>query len=277
MKIPKQYLTKNPRVMKREILQNKDKADSDPSAYKEWDADYKSRKAGKGKAVATKQSKYTKKFKEMYEDGCSVPHKLISFEEYNLPINVFEEIVIEEELTEEDLVEEGMSKNSPVYKGLKNKSDKTGFPLGILRQVWSRGYAAWKTGHIPGTTPQQWAMARVNSFLVGGRTTELGDKALYQQAKKNRKPKKKVNEELAPQFKGLKRFPTRDELEEINSMDLSSDNILQMFIDVIIGEDLKDEDSKQMVMQSIQMLCGMYPDNPEYADTLVKAYEKFIF
>ena len=50
-----------------------------------------------------------------------------------------------------------------------------------------------------------------------------------------------------------------------------------MFIDVIVGEDPKDEQSKQMVMQSIQMLCAMYPDNPEYADTLVKAYEKFIF
>ena len=26
--------------------------------------------------------------------------------------------------------------------------------------------AAWKTGHRPGTTPQQWAMARVNSFVT---------------------------------------------------------------------------------------------------------------
>ena len=27
---------------------------------------------------------------------------------------------------------------------------------------------AWRTGHRPGTTPQQWAFARVNSFLTGG-------------------------------------------------------------------------------------------------------------
>ena len=26
-----------------------------------------------------------------------------------------------------------------------------------------------KTGHRPGTTPQQWAMARVNSMLTGGK------------------------------------------------------------------------------------------------------------
>ena len=83
-----------------------------------------------------------------------------------------------------------MSKDSPVYKALKKKSDKSRFPIGILKKVWDRGYAAWKTGHVPGTTPQQWAMARVNSFLVGGRTTEVGDKALYQQAKANLKKKK---------------------------------------------------------------------------------------
>jgi hypothetical protein len=26
--------------------------------------------------------------------------------------------------------------------------------------------AAWKGGHRPGTTPQQWAFARVNSFIT---------------------------------------------------------------------------------------------------------------
>ena len=263
--------------MKREIMKHKDKADSDPSAYKEWDADYKSRKAGKGKPVETKPSKYTKKFKEMYEDDAEVPTKLISFEEYQVPNDVFEEIVIEEGLSEEDLIEEAMGKNSPVYKALKKKSDKTGFPLGILRQVWNRGYAAWKTGHIPGTTPQQWAMARVNSFLVGGRTTEVGDKALYQQANKNRKEKKKVNEESEFHTEVVKRFPTREELEQINDMDLSSDKIVEMFIHAIIGDGKGNEDSKQMIMQCVQMLCGMYPDNPEYADALTKAYEKFIF
>ena len=65
------------------------------------------------------------------------------------------------------------------------------FPQGILTQVWKRGYSAWKTGHVPGTTPQQWAMARVNSFATGGRTTEVGDKKLYQQAKKARADKRK--------------------------------------------------------------------------------------
>jgi len=33
-------------------------------------------------------------------------------------------------------------------------------PLGILKQVFARGYAAWKKGHVPGTTPQQWDLFR---------------------------------------------------------------------------------------------------------------------
>ena len=51
-------------------------------------------------------------------------------------------------------------------KGLRKKADKSGMPYGILKQVYNRGMAAWKTGHRPGTTPQQWAMARVNSFVT---------------------------------------------------------------------------------------------------------------
>ena len=51
-------------------------------------------------------------------------------------------------------------------EGLKNKAEKSGMPLGILKKVYNRGMAAWKTGHRPGTTPQQWAFARVNSFIT---------------------------------------------------------------------------------------------------------------
>ena len=51
-------------------------------------------------------------------------------------------------------------------EGLKNKAKKTGMPLSVLKKVNNRGMAASKTGHRPGTTPQQWAMARVNSFTT---------------------------------------------------------------------------------------------------------------
>jgi hypothetical protein len=51
-------------------------------------------------------------------------------------------------------------------EGLVKKSEKSGMSYSILKKVYDRGMAAWKTGHRPGTTPQQWAMARVNSFTT---------------------------------------------------------------------------------------------------------------
>ena len=72
MKLPKKYLTKNPNVMKREIKKHGKKADDDSSAYGPWDADYKSRKAGVGKPVDTKTSKYTSKYKKCSEKASTL-------------------------------------------------------------------------------------------------------------------------------------------------------------------------------------------------------------
>ena len=67
-------------------------------------------------------------------------------------------------------------------KGLINKSEKSGISYSILKKVYDRGMAAWKTGHRPGTTPQQWAFARVNSFITKGKGTWGGaDKDLARQ------------------------------------------------------------------------------------------------
>jgi len=55
--------------------------------------------------------------------------------------------------------------------GLKKKADATGMSLSILRQVYNRGVAAWKSGHRPGTTPEQWGYARVNSFVTKSKGT----------------------------------------------------------------------------------------------------------
>jgi len=191
MKYPKKYLSTNPNVMKREIKKHGDKKDNDASAYGPWDADYKSKKAGKGKPVATKTSKYTKKYQKMFGESKELEN-LMEYSQFKDECEIlFLEAFIE--LAEENIefINESVdSPSSPVNKALKNKSDKTRFPLGILKQVWKRGYAAWKKGHIPGTTPQQWAMARVNSFVTGGKTTKMGDKALYKRAKANKKKKK---------------------------------------------------------------------------------------
>ena len=54
---------------------------------------------------------------------------------------------------------------------LKKKAEKTGIPFGILKQVFKRGVAAWRTGHRPGTNPTQWGHARVNSFATKSKGT----------------------------------------------------------------------------------------------------------
>lgn len=67
-------------------------------------------------------------------------------------------------------------------EGLVKKSDKSGIAYGILKKVYDRGMAAWRTGHRPGTTPQQWAFARVNSFITGGGARK-SDNDLWKQHK----------------------------------------------------------------------------------------------
>ncbi len=64
-------------------------------------------------------------------------------------------------------------------KGIENKAKKTGVSYGILKQVYDRGMAAWRTGHRPGIPQQQWAFARINSFLTGGKTQKTTDKDLW--------------------------------------------------------------------------------------------------
>lgn len=103
----------------------KNLSDKDPEAYVPAPGDAKAK---------TKESQYTKKYREMF----------------------------------------GESANS----SLKDKAEKSGVSLGTLRKVYQRGFAAWKTGHRPGTTPQQWAMARVNSYITKGKTYHTTDKDL---------------------------------------------------------------------------------------------------
>ena len=72
-------------------------------------------------------------------------------------------------------------------EGLVNKSEKTGVPYGILKKSYDRGMAAWKGGHRPGASQQQWAFARVNSMLTGGKA----DPDLQKQIKAGGYKKKK--------------------------------------------------------------------------------------
>lgn len=59
-------------------------------------------------------------------------------------------------------------------------SKASGVKPSIIKQVLSRGRAAWATGgHRPGTTAEQWGKARVYSFISGGKTQKTADSDLW--------------------------------------------------------------------------------------------------
>lgn len=83
----------------------------------------------------------------------------------------------------EELEMEDVLLDEAAETGLAAKAKKSGVSIGILRKVYNRGMAAWRTGHRPGTTPQQWGMARVNSYITKGKGTYHGaDKDLRSEA-----------------------------------------------------------------------------------------------
>ena len=69
-------------------------------------------------------------------------------------------------------------KKYPGVRSLPNISRATGIPMRTLKTVYDRGLAAWRTGHRPGATPQQWGYARVHSFVMKGKTYHTADKDL---------------------------------------------------------------------------------------------------
>jgi len=71
----------------------------------------------------------------------------------------------------------------PDAKSLESKSKATGVPLKYITESYNRGMAAWRTGHRPGATQQQWGYARVHSFLLKGKTYLTTDSDLAKEAK----------------------------------------------------------------------------------------------
>mgnify|MGYP005622699765 FL=1 len=148
--------------------------DDNPAAYEPAPGD---------KDAETKTSKYTKKYKQMYGEGDGLWANIHKKRQSGKPMRKpgskgaptkqdFKNARNEEVMNEEE------------KKGLAAKAEKSGISLGILKQVYNRGMAAWRTGHRPGTTPQQWGYARVNSFITGGKTRRTADKDLWAKVKK---------------------------------------------------------------------------------------------
>lgn len=79
-----------------------------------------------------------------------------------------EGIDVSESLNEKATGDRSPLDNAALEKGLEKKSDETGVPVPLLRIVMRRGMAAWSSGRRPGAGQEQWAYARVNSFLTKG-------------------------------------------------------------------------------------------------------------
>jgi len=134
--------------MKSDIDKAAKLSDKDPSAYGKWSADYSDK--AKTKPYPTKKSTSTTAYEKRFGKN--------------------------------ENVNEGNED-----KALSNKAKATGISKTVLRGVYDKGLAAWKTGHRPGVGQHQWAMARVNSFVTGKGGARKADKGLWKKASKSKK------------------------------------------------------------------------------------------
>lgn len=142
----------------------------------------------------------------------------------------------------------------PIFEeieGLKKKAEKSGIAYSILKQVYNRGMAAWQGGHRPGTTPQQWAFARVNSFITKGKGTWGGaDSDLAAKVNKNEEFSKFVEalEWGTDEMRKAYARTTPGQSEDIINAKYSADTALEYMNDVnkqrlfkLYSEDKKDD------------------------------------
>lgn len=70
----------------------------------------------------------------------------------------------------------------PDAVGVAGVARKTGIPRGLVQESYDRGMAAWRTGHRPGATQQQWGYARIYSLGLCGKTARTADADLRRKA-----------------------------------------------------------------------------------------------
>jgi len=198
--IAKGKLPKELKAQYNEVKQDsdiKDKEGTQPAKYhsgldsdtkKKRDAHFKAKKSGPAPGDAdakTKPSVHTQKYKQMFGER-ELTDKEFDDKEHNVKklkkhLDSFKDRygkdaksvmygIATKDAKKEKRYKEEVELDEKI-EGLSNKSEKSGISYSILKKVYDRGMAAWKTGHRPGTTPQQWAFARVNSFITKGKGT----------------------------------------------------------------------------------------------------------
>jgi len=150
------------------------KLDAAKAAYKRGDIqtsirirDEMEKDARDSSGYKARKSKYTDESKQPAE----YPPVMSEFEDFS-------------DMTEDEMCE-GLS--SKTREALKKKAKSSNAPLGALSTVYRKGLGAfYSSGSRPGMTSHQWAMARVNSFLRGGKARQV-DAAQWKQVQKFRK------------------------------------------------------------------------------------------
>lgn len=181
---PKKYhkgLSKSTKAKRDAHFQKGAKMDDDnPAAYKPAPGD---------KSAKTKPSKHTKKYKQMFgeeekKEPTAVDRAKARIErEKKMDARKHDRILDRARTAmtkkkNKETTTESFYIGESTKKALQRKAKKTKYSYSTLKKVYDRGVAAWRTGHRPGTTPQQWGMARVNSFVTGGKTSKTADKDL---------------------------------------------------------------------------------------------------
>lgn len=133
---------------KRHIKRNEKLSDRNPEAYKDMPGDKRIRAKGIPKS----------------------PHTIAYHAKFGEAANPAQQAAIAIAMKKAGKKPKNMEESA----GLAAKASKSGVSLSILRKVYRRGVAAWNSGHRPGTTPQQWGMARVNSYINKGSGTYHG-------------------------------------------------------------------------------------------------------
>lgn len=142
------------------------------SCYKDWTAD-----------------KSYKKSKKVSEHSIEYYDDLVLKELYNELFLDDNDSDANEVLEEKKKRKKAKKLSKRTRETLKKKAKKANMPLGALTSVYRKGLAAWLTGHRQGIAQHQWAMARVNSFIRGGKTRSV-DKSEWKRVQAFRKRKK---------------------------------------------------------------------------------------
>ena len=162
---------------KKEVKQDKDIKDREgtqPAKYYAKDAEGDTMSKATKQARARHFAKYGKKDDDMDKNYKPAPGDAGGKTKPSVHTKKYQQMFGKESI---DVLDEKIS-------GLVKKAEKSGMPYSILKKVYDRGMDTWKTGHRPGTTPQQWAFVRVNSFVTKSSGTWGGaDKDLAKKVK----------------------------------------------------------------------------------------------